>query len=144
VTPAGRSHAVLELDFSHLLTEENRRDTFLRFFYRGDSGEQSGTVLFVLPREFRFEEPELSWELGEEEDAFLLRVRAEKFTRCLGFTTREGSCVFPDNYFDLSPGEQRLLRISREDCTGIGSAEQLAEVLEANTLNQVMIRAKEA
>ena len=127
-----------------MLTPENRADAYLRFSYESGGEVQSGTVLFVLPKEFRFQQPGISWDTRDDAESIVLRIRAEKFTRCLGLTTREGDCIFPDNYFDFSPGEERLLRISREDCTGIRSAEELAAVLEVNSLNQVMLRTKEA
>lgn len=143
LTPAGISHAAVKLDFSGLISEENRAEAYLRYFYEGDGGSQDGTVLFVLPKEFRFEKAGVSWAVAEEGEDILLRVRSDNFTRCLGFTTREGDCIFPDNYFDLSPGQERVLRLRREDCDGIGSAEKLARVLEYNTLNDVMLRAVE-
>ncbi len=144
LTPAGQSHAPVKLDFGDVLTPENRADAYLRFSYESGGEVQSGTVLFVLPKEFRFQQPGISWDTCDDAESIVLRIRAEKFTRCLGLTTREGDCIFPDNYFDFSPGEERLLRISREDCTGIRSAEELAAVLEVNSLNQVMLRTKEA
>ena len=142
-TPAGASRAAVRLDFSGLLTAEERKDAVLRFAYEDGSGTREGSALFVLPKEFRFRDPGIRWDITEEEDAFVLRVQAAHFARCVGFTTAEGDCVFPDNYFDLSPGQQRLLRISREDCRSIGSAEALEAALRCRTVNDVMRRIKE-
>jgi hypothetical protein len=79
----------------------------------------------------------------EQAEGYLLRVQADCFVRCLGITTLRGDAIFSDNYFDLSPGQERTVFARREDCRGFTCAEDLRDALELTTLNDVVLRAKE-
>jgi beta-mannosidase len=136
---SGESRCCAALDFTGKLPEERLRDTCLRWQY----GSQDGTVFFVLPKDFRFRDPHPEVTVEEQEDGFLLRVRTDCFTRCLGITTVQGDAIFSDNYFDLSPGQERTVFARREDCRGFADAAALQAALELNTLNGVLLRAGE-
>jgi len=135
----GESRCCASLDFTGKIPEEALGSTCLRWQY----GDQEGTVLFVLPKDFRFRKPHPEVTVEEREDGFLLRLRSDCFVRCLGITTTEGDAIFSDNYFDLSPGQERTVFALRQDCRGISCAEELRAALELNTLNDVLLRAGE-
>lgn len=139
----GESKCCVRLDFTDRINEENRSQVYLRYRYCENGRSGDGTVLFVLAKDFLFEEPAISWNVHSQETGFAVEITADKFTRCVGLETTEGDCIFSDNYFDLSPGERKVITVDSADCSGIGSAEKLASVLKVNTLNHVLLRAKE-
>ena len=139
----GESKCCVHLDFSNRINKENRGQVYLRYRYCENGQFGDGTVLFVLAKDFAFEEPTVTWNVHAREDGFAVEITAERFARCVGLETTEGDCVFSDNYFDLSPGERKVITVDIADCSGIGDAEKLASVLRVNTLNHVLLRAKE-
>ena len=135
----GESRCCATLDFTEKISEEALSGTCLRWQY----GDQDGTVFFVLPKDFRFRKPHPQVTVEEREDGFLLRLRSDCLIRCLGITTKEGDAIFSDNYFDLSPGQERSVFAPRQDCRGFTDAAALKAALELNTLNDVLLRAGE-
>ena len=141
--PAGESKCCIQLDYSNLIDGDNRNDVYFHWVYQEGESMQTGTALFVLAKEFHFDQPVISYQVAQTEDGYAIEVSSDKFAKCVGFTTRKGDCIYSDNYFDLLPGETRVITVECADCTDITSVQMLAENLQVNTLNDVLLRAKE-
>ncbi|MCI9142443.1 MAG: glycoside hydrolase family 2 protein [Lachnospiraceae bacterium] len=142
VMKAGESLPVVQLDYSGVIKEEEKRQAYLFFEWEQGEERKSGTVLFVLPREFCFPEPELSVEIRETGNDYVIEAAARHFVRAAGFDTSEGDCIFSDNYFDLPPGGRRVIKVDKGSCRHISDLEDLKKQLTVRTLNDVMRRAE--
>lgn len=70
----------------------------------------SGTVLFTVPKFFRFEDPALSVRLEGDE----IVVQAEAFAKSVEIRNQEDNLILSDNFFDMNAGERRIKIISGE------------------------------
>lgn len=138
---AGESASLVYLDYSRMLNRIEKKAAYLFFEWEHNGNVERGTVLFVLPREFYFSEPELSWEVKETGSSYVIEVTAKHFAKAVGFDTSEGDCIFSDNYFDLPAGESRTIEVKKVECEGISDSEDLRRQLMVRTLNDVMLRA---
>ena len=68
----------------------------------------------MKPKHFEFLDPAISVEASEKEELFLLRVSAKAFAKYVELELAAADCVFSDNYFDLSAGEDRLIEIRKD------------------------------
>lgn len=101
------------LDFSDELTlEETKRRTYLEFsFWIDDREVSSGTVLFTKAKHFAFTAPGITWDAQESEGAFIICLQSQTFAKYVGLELVEADCIFDDNYFDLSPGIVKQVRV---------------------------------
>jgi beta-mannosidase len=138
--PAGKSTLALAVDFSEKNNAYNRSQAHLSFWLEVGGETISGdSVLFVSSKAFDFTAPELALTAHEDMQAYWVTVSSKGFARRIMLDTKEGDCIFSDNWFDLDAKACRTIRIGKND-TNIGSLEQLKEELFANTLNAVMLR----
>ncbi|MFZ6027865.1 MAG: beta-mannosidase [Chloroflexota bacterium] len=111
--PALKSAFISELDFSHQVTAENRRQVVLVYeLWDRACCLQRVVAPFVPNKHLALRDPKLAWEVDEEEDGFVVTVQAEKTARFVEITL-EGMppfTVFSDNYFDLPAG--RSLKVT--------------------------------
>jgi beta-mannosidase len=139
---AGQSLACADLDFTDLLTTGHRDRVALGYrLLAGATEVGAGTVLFALPKDFRFERPQLRADVQDRGDHYEIRVSSDCFARSVVLDTRDGDCVFSDNWIDLSPGRPRAVTVLKADAAGIESVESLRENLTMRSLNDIMIDA---
>ena len=95
--------------------DETRRSVYLEYsLVREGKPTRTGTLLFVKPKHFEFLDPAVSVEASETDELFLLRVSAKAFAKYVEIDLAAADCVFSDNYFDLSAGEDRLIEIRKD------------------------------
>ncbi|MEK5256107.1 glycoside hydrolase family 2 protein [Paenibacillus sp. FSL F4-0125] len=116
-----------QLDFTHMLdTKRKKRETYLEYAFKVDGKTKSGgTVLFVKPKHFSFIDPELEAVLIEEEEQFVITVKAKAYARFVGLDFRERDAIFSDNYFDMSGDTTRSITIAKKDLDKPATAEEL-------------------
>ncbi|WP_339287538.1 glycoside hydrolase family 2 protein [Paenibacillus sp. FSL E2-0201] len=116
-----------QLDFTHMLdTKRKKRETYLEYAFKVDGKAKSGgTVLFVKPKHFSFIDPELEAVLIEEEEQFVITVKAKAYARFVGLDFRERDAIFSDNYFDMSGDTTRSVTIAKKDLDKPATAEEL-------------------
>lgn len=84
---AGESKCCVRLDYSNCITDENRSKVYLRWNFQNGENDQSGTVLFVLAKEFQFMKPNISCRVFPKEDGYAVEVFSDRFVKCIGLTT---------------------------------------------------------
>ena len=139
---AGQSLACADLDFADVLTAGNRGRVYL--VYRLLSGETevgAGTVLFVLPKDFHFERPQIKVDVQDLGDHYEIRLTTDCFAKSVVLDTRTADCIFSDNWIDVSHGRARPVTVLKADAAGIESAEALRQNLVVRSLNDIMIDA---
>ena len=70
----------------------------------------SGTVLFTVPKFFRFEDPKLSVRVEGDE----IVVTAEAFARSVEIRNSKDDMILSDNFFDIKTGEKRVKIVKGE------------------------------
>jgi beta-mannosidase len=73
-----------------------------------------GTVIFSVPKHFKFIDPELSWKIDRNE----IIISAKSYARGVEIINENDDMLLEDNYFDMNAGE-RSVRILRGTPEGI-------------------------
>lgn len=81
---------------------------------RGTERLSSGTVIFSLPKYFKYKNPNLTYETGQEE----IVIKAEAYARSVEVQNEDETLVLSDNYFDMNAGEKRV-RVIRGNLNGL-------------------------
>ncbi|WP_235988863.1 beta-mannosidase [Aquibacillus kalidii] len=103
-----------KLDFKEVLTDKNILNTYLECtLIIEDETYSSSTVLFTKPKHFDFLNPNLKTDVSEVEDAFIVSVETEAFTKYIELELEEADAKFEDNYFDLSAGNSRKIKVDK-------------------------------
>lgn len=125
-----------QLDFGRILdTKGKKRETYLEYSFEVDGETKSGgTVLFVKPKHFSFVDPELEAVLTEEEEQFVISVKAKAYARFVGLDFKERDAIFSDNYFDMSGGTTRTITIAKKDLDKPATAEELRAQLTVRSV----------
>lgn len=125
-----------QLDFAHILdTKEKKRETYLEYSFEVEGETKSGgTVLFVKPKHFSFVDPELEAVLNEEQDQFVITVKAKAYARFVGLDFKERDAIFSDNYFDMSGGTTRTITIAKKDLDKLATTEELRAQLTVRSV----------
>jgi beta-mannosidase len=139
---AGQSRACVNLDFADVLTAGNRDRVCLGYrLLAGTTEIGAGTVLFVLPKDFHFQRPQIKTDVQDLGDRYEIRVTADCFAKSVMLDTDTGDCIFSDNWIDVPHGRTWPVTVLKADAAGIGSAEALRQNLVVRTLNDIMIDA---
>lgn len=138
----GESRAFFRLDFTELVGRKKKNSSYLHYAFEGDFHAE-GVVLFVSPKEYQFVQPEIDLEITEEDEFYAIRIESSCMVKAVELDTREGDCIYSDNYFDLCPGKSRVVTVQKELCKEIRNAGELRDLLTVRSLNEVMRRATE-
>lgn len=91
------------------LSEARLYEDYVSFEALKDGVEIScGTVLFVPPKHFHFQNPRLTWRLEGDE----IVVCAEAYARSVEIRNEQEDMRLSDNYFDMNAGEKRIRILS--------------------------------
>ncbi len=106
----------MKLDLTaHLKTKEDKCSKYLEYTISNYKREiASGTTLFVRPKEFKFVEPGIQWEVFELEDCFAITLTAESFAKSVCLSLAETDCVFSENWFDIHGDEEVTVKIPKQ------------------------------
>ncbi|WP_138493072.1 beta-mannosidase [Paenibacillus pinistramenti] len=125
-----------QLDFAEILdTEAKKREAYLEFaFVVNGEIVSSGTVLFVKAKHFEFANPAIQTVIAEEADHFTVTVSAEAFARSVELDFKELDAVFSDNYFDLSAGVNKVVRVNKSSLSKPASLEELQQQIKVRSI----------
>lgn len=124
------------LDFSQfLMTKEEKRNIYFEYSLYGDEGYiYSHTVLFVLPKYFEFQNPEIDTLLTEHEDKFIITVSTKMFAKGIELELGETDGIFSDNYFDLSSDAEREIEIKKSKMSKLLTFVELKKELQTRSV----------
>lgn len=124
------------LNFAEKLNSKQLlRNTYLEYSFLVENDiVSSGTVLFVRAKHFNFVNPEITTEVSEENDKFIVLVRSKAFARFVELNLKEADAVFSDNFFDLSAGNARKIEIRKERLSKNLSLNELKSQLTVRSL----------
>lgn len=124
------------LDFADILdTVEKRRNSYLEYKLIVEGKEVStGTVLFVKAKHFGFTNPEISVNVFEEADKFILDVTSKAYARFIELDLRDADAIFSDNFFDLSANDVKKVELKKENLSSALTLQQLKGQLKVRSL----------
>ena len=99
-----------ELDKLDLSDIDPRRDHMTFSFEIDGEIVSSGSVLFCAPKDYRFADPELSFEVVGDE----IVVRSQAFAKAVQIRSLCDDLLLEDNFFDMESGERRIKILSGE------------------------------
>lgn len=122
----------LDLDFADTLTDKaSLREHYLSFALKKDGDVISeSTVLFVQPKHLTLAKPEIKVSFGETPDKLILRLGTDVLAKYLALETGAWNVVFSDNYFDLLPGDEKVITVSKADAPEGFNLASLQEALQ--------------
>ncbi|WP_368658780.1 glycoside hydrolase family 2 protein [Metabacillus halosaccharovorans] len=103
------------LSLDKYITEENKRNLYLEctLYVNGEQTSVS-TLMFTKPKHFNFIDPELTFNVIDEIDTFEITISSQAFAKYIEIDLKAADCKFSDNYFDLSRGEVRTVKVKKE------------------------------
>ncbi len=124
------------LDFSNYLdTKQKMRETYLEFILFDENKVLGhGTALFVKPKHFNLQKPEITLNISEEEDRFLIDIRSKAFARFVELDLRDADAIFSDNIFDLSAGAVKKVVLKKENMSTRLTLEELRKQIKVRSL----------
>lgn len=133
------SDELTALDFAaELDTLAKQRNAYLEFRFVADGVTLSeGTVLFVKAKHFGFADPQLTAEITEQEDRYLITVSSAAFARFVELDLAEADAVFGDNYFDLSAGRSKTVTLRKADLSAPLTTEDVRKQLKLRSLYDI-------
>jgi beta-mannosidase len=110
-TPVRANQHVMTLDLSRHVAERTVRDVVLWLeLHSGGHVISSNTVLLARPKHFELANPRISTLIQAAPDGFDVIVRAERPAFYV-WLELDGA-RFSDNFFDLAPGQTRIIRLT--------------------------------
>lgn len=133
------SSMLLELDFSDILGDiSTRRKTHLYYaFVQGSSIISSGTTIFVKAKHFEFKNPQIKFDVQEKADCFNIKIESSAYARYVELSLENTDCIFSDNYFDISAGEEKIVSVSKDNLPAQVSLEELKQALKIRSLYDI-------
>lgn len=71
------------------------------------------TSLFVKPKHFEFKNPEISFEVEENSEEFILHFSVVAFAKSICLELENADCEFSDNWFDMMPQDKKSVIIKK-------------------------------
>jgi beta-mannosidase len=116
--PANSSGKYMVLPMKTLLKGIKPNQVFARLRLVNESGELARNLhYFVAPKVLKLMTPEINFEYNPDEKS--LTISAKHLVKGLHLFTEDGTARFSDNYFDLLPGEPRILQVEGDIGSGI-------------------------
>lgn len=126
---------MVDLDFTELIDGSNRKSVYLSYDLIVDGASVSGgTVIFVKSKHFEYEDPQISAEIMESEDAFSIELKSKSFAKYVELDLEEADAVFDDNIFDMTAGRSKKVRLPKDSLSCSLSLEELRKQLKVRSL----------
>ncbi|HOA97007.1 MAG TPA: glycoside hydrolase family 2 protein [Acetivibrio saccincola] len=124
------------LDFKDVLSSYNdKMETYLEYRLYTEKGiESEGTLLFVKPKHFLLKDPEIKAEITEKEDRYLISLTSKALAKYVELNIEGEDIIFMDNYFDLVPGNEKVIEIEKDIFTSVKDIESLKDNLKIRSL----------
>ncbi len=126
-----------QCSYAPLSEGEARRKLYLEYRLSKDGRYVSGGNAYFTPiKHFDLTEPGLKVQVRKEEDGLCLAVSAESLAVYVALAIEGADVIFEDNYFDLSAGETREVRVKFEDMSSMLSEEEVRAKIQIRSLYQ--------
>lgn len=118
VVPALSSSKLAEIDYSDLIAGIEEQVYVEAVFINEDGDQRTEVEIFVPFKYLALEQPEISVDVKEDAEEFLITLRAKRFASFVELDFAETDAIFDDNYFYISSGEGKVITVAKSDITG--------------------------
>ncbi|MFT3890580.1 MAG: glycoside hydrolase family 2 protein [Anaerolineales bacterium] len=102
---------VHEFDFTKAVKEHGAaRLVFIAGLYDGETCLSRQTALFAKEKNMTLPDPELRWDISQDDDQLIIAIKAKAFARYVELQLENADVVFSDNFFDMAAGETVQVR----------------------------------
>lgn len=133
----GLSAALCEsLSFEDVLSPALLKETYLEsVLYIDNQRYSSSTTLFIKPKHYQFQNPQLKLEVSETGDQFVIAIKAGGcLAKYVELDLQKADGKFSDNYFDLSSDELKEIIVLKEHLSEPITLEQFKEQLSVRSI----------
>ncbi|RJG23829.1 hypothetical protein DQX05_12495 [Paenibacillus thiaminolyticus] len=124
------------MDFSDVIVSEKiKRNMYVEYELLVDGAAVSdGYALFVKPKHYQLQPPELHAVVTEEDDCFVIQVQASELALFVELDFENLDAIFEDNYFHVSGGEPKQIRVMKANLSNPASLRTLQDELQIRSL----------
>jgi beta-mannosidase len=94
-------------------------------------------ILFVKPKYFRFENPQVEFQVQDRADEFDISLKSSAFAKFVEVSLENMDVIFSDNYFHVSVGEPRVITIDKQQLPEGASCESLMNELSVRSIYDI-------
>ncbi|WP_440897700.1 beta-mannosidase [Amphibacillus sp. Q70] len=122
---------VSEIDFNtELKDSEIKKETVLYYHFTNHNHRDNyGTLLFTPLKYFQLKQPELHFDLKENEKEFALIISGNSFAKHVEVTLLGEDVVYSDNYFDIIPNVPYEITLPKAQLKKEYTKETLKEII---------------
>ncbi len=99
----------------------------------------SNTCMLLLPKQFAFIDPKLTFTVRDNGEKFEITVKSEAFAKGVWLDLKNADCVFSDNFFDLHSSE-KTVTVNKSNIMPMISPEKFAEELIVVSYYEMLIK----
>lgn len=116
--PALLAVKVMDKDYTSLI-KGHESELFVEAVFTDEAGNKSYEVVFFEPyKHLALEEPNISFQVEEDEDAYRISLKSDKLACFVELDFEDRDAIFSDNYFYLSRPEGREIELLKKDIIG--------------------------
>lgn len=116
--PALSAVKAMDKDYTSFI-KGHESELFVEAVFTDEAGNKGYEVVFFEPyKHLELEEPNISFEIEEEEAAYRISLRSDNLACFVELDFEDSDAIFSDNYFYLSGPEPREIELLKEDITG--------------------------
>lgn len=126
------SQKVLVLDYNKYLPSlMEKRSCYFEFeiYDENDNELYNGFAFFTRPKHFISKKPEISFKISEDDSNFYLSLITNRFAKSIEISFKELELFPEDNYFDLSKGKEKVVRIKKGQGITVGDVMRNIEIM---------------
>lgn len=128
------SHVYFTIDRNQVLKGLDSSTVYLKTSLEKEGEVISNNILyFAHVKDIPFEEPEVNYQTQRAGKYFWLTVKSFRLAKNIFLDTKGVECTFSDNFFDLLPGESKIVLVKpAKDISDLG------KILKIQTLNTMV------
>ncbi|MFF2093922.1 glycoside hydrolase family 2 protein [Paenibacillus sp. NPDC058174] len=127
---------IVALDFASVLdSKQKQRQSYLEFdFIVNGQSVSGGTVQFVKSKHFDYLNPQISVQVSEAEDRFVIELESQAFAKFVELDFKAADALFNDNIFDLSASRPKTVTVKKDSLSETLSLDAFREQLTVRSL----------
>ena len=112
-----KSKVIDNIDVSEYTTDKiDCRNMYFEYrLYENNELISNNTMLFVKPKHFNFIKPEISYELYKDDTSVFIKINSNVFASKVGIEFKTFDIILEDNYFDLLPNTERVIKLETDE-----------------------------
>ena len=123
------------MEFEDGVNEVNRKLVYFAYELTIDGKSVSeGTAIFVKPKHFDFEDPDITADITETEDDFMIELNCKSYAKYVNLDLEEADGIFDDNIFDMTAGIVKKVRLPKESLSCRLTLEELKKQFKVTSL----------